>query len=49
MKRFIYFTIAVSIILASCSKEKSYTETELNGVKIIENKDRELILILNSS
>jgi hypothetical protein len=37
MKRFIYFTIAVSIILASCSKEKSYTETELNGVKIIEN------------
>jgi hypothetical protein len=33
MKRFIYFTIAVSIILASCSKEKSYTETELNGVR----------------
>lgn len=33
-------TVILSIILAGCSSEKPYTETELNGVKIIENTRR---------
>ena len=37
MKKLIFTTIMFSILLASCSSEKPYTETELNGVKIVEN------------
>ncbi|MBN2858071.1 MAG: 6-bladed beta-propeller [Candidatus Delongbacteria bacterium] len=37
MKNLILITIMLSIILTGCSSEKPYTETELNGVKIVEN------------